>query len=409
MTSAAGRILYVQQPNGGGSATGLVDMLRVLDRSRFEPVVLCYEPNPFCERYREEGARVRLLETREAEVVRPLPAPVGGAVEPLRSVHGLRAVNRLVRRDLPMARRIADVIRQEAPVLVHHNDNPHGDRASILAGRMVGLPQVCHVRYLPKYFRPVDRLLGSWVDRFVFMSEAIALQYESAVGGSRDKGSVVYDPFDFEGFGVEDGPARRDVREELGIPGAAPVVSNIGRLVAWKGQDVFLRAVERLMTRHPDLRVLIVGGPGRSADDVAFSERLRAQARELGLDRVVTFTGFRTDVPRILAASDLIVHSSIEPEPFGRIVVEAMAAGRPVVATDAGGVREIIEDGRTGLLVPLGDPAAMAAAIERLLADAQLSGSLAQGGGRSVRERFAADRFSEQLHTMYDMLLAAGR
>ncbi|MDP2529432.1 MAG: glycosyltransferase [Candidatus Palauibacterales bacterium] len=407
--SPARRILFVQQPNGGGSATGLVDLLRALDRSRIQPVVLCYQPNRFCERYREAGARVRVLEATESDVVRPLPARVGGAVEPLRSVHGLRAVNRLVRRDLPMARRIAGVIREEDPALVHHNDNPRGDRASILAGRMAGVPQVCHVRFLPEYFRPVDRLLGTCVDRFVFMSEAIARQYESAVGGSRGKGSVVYDPFDFEGFAENDARARREVRDELGIPVDAPVVSNVGRLVAWKGQDVFLRAVARLAAGHPDLRVLIVGGAGQGSEHRAYADALARTTIELGLEAVVTFTGFRTDVPRILGASDLIVHSSTQPEPFGRIVVEAMAAARPVVATDAGGVREIIESGRTGLLVPLGDAAAMAEAMERLLDDTQMARTLAEEGARSVRERFAADRFSEQLHAIYDTTLAAVR
>lgn len=403
------RILYVQQPTGGGSATGLADMIAALDKNRFRPVVLCYQDSQACDRYRVAGADVRILEAKQADVVTPLPGSLRKATSVLQGHHGLRTVNRVLRRDLPLARRIAAAIRVEAPDLVHHNDNPRGDRASIIAAKMMGLPQVAHVRFMPRYFKPVDRLLTSFVDRFVFMSEAIRQHFLDGLGGRPYPGEVVYDSIDLALFGSVDAAEAHRIRNELGIPRDAAVVSSFGRLVPWKGQDVFLRAMAKVLTRLPGVRVLLVGGEADGLEGRRYLESLQALALELRITDRVTFTGFRSDVPELMAASDVIVHSSTEPEPFGRVIVEVMASGRPVVASAAGGVPEIVEDGSTGLLTPPGDAQAMAAAIEELLAEPERARALAERGRESVRSRFTAERFATQIQAVYESTLADRR
>ncbi len=406
---SARRILYVQQSPGGGSATGLADMVAALDKSRFEPVVLCYRRSAACDRYREAGADVRVLEATEGEVVAPLPGSVRKATSPLRGHHGLSVVNRVLRRDLPMARHIAKVIRDVGPDLVHHNDNPRGDRASILGARLVGLPQVAHVRFMPRYFRPVDRVLTGFVDRFVFVSEAVRRHFLDTLGGRSYRGEVVYDSFDLARFGnVAPGEAER-VRKELGVPPGTALVSSFGRLVAWKGQEVFLRAVAEVARSHGELHALVVGEAAAGPEGRAYVESLHDLARELGMESRLTFTGFRSDVPEVMAASDVVVHSSTQPEPFGRVIVEAMAAGRPVVATAAGGVPEIVEAGSTGLLTAPGDLHGMAAAIGELLSNPNRATDMAERGRDSVRNRFTADRFAERLHRIYESTLADRR
>lgn len=400
------RVLYVQKPSGGGSMTGLLDTVRALDADRFEPVVLFYRDNRYRDAFRELGAEVRVLNGRTS--ARPLPGSVKGAAAGLKKARVLRDLNSLLRREWPQARRIADLIRSAGIDLVHHNQNPRGNRASVVAARLARVPQVCHVRTLTPYSWPLDRWLATWIDRFIYMSTAIETQCRAELKVPEEKGQVIYDPFHFDPF---DKAAERAgaVRTELGIGRDEIVVSNVGRLVEWKGQDVFLQAMAPVVRSYPEVRVLLVGGPASNDASQAFHTRLKRLVAELGLSGRTIFTGFRRDVADLMAASDIIVHSSTTPEPFGRVVVEAMAVGRPIVATAAGGPLDIIRDGETGLLVPLRDPVAMADAIRALVTDPERARRIGERARADVRERFGLDRFTASIRRVYERTLNGAR
>jgi glycosyltransferase involved in cell wall biosynthesis len=395
------RILYVQAAGGGGSGTGLHQLLRTLDHEQFEPIVLVYERTPQCDDFSTAGARVVVLnEVSNAAAVRGLPGKVRrGRIR----APEWRSVRRLVARDVGLARRILPIVRAERIDLVHHNNQPPGNRPSILAARWARVPQVAHVRFLPRYAL-ADRFVARSVDRFVFVSQAVQLHATAGLGRATNRGQVVYDPFDFAAFDVAAGRSGT-IRRELGIADEAFVVTNVGRLVPWKGQDVFLRAVAEVAREHPQVSALIVGEAKPTPADQDYHRRLRALVDELGIADRVHFAGFRTDIPEILVASDLAVHSATKPEPFGRVVVEAMAARRPVIATGAGGVLEIVQEGETGLLVPLGDAAAMAAAIRRFVEHGELGPSMGERARADVETRFSEARFRSALHKLYGSTL----
>ncbi|WP_223568360.1 glycosyltransferase family 4 protein [Agrobacterium tumefaciens] len=203
-------------------------------------------------------------------------------------------------------------------------------------------------------------------------------------GGEANKVRIVYNGFDPARAKVyEPGKAAR-LRAELGF-GPQPLVGLFGRLSEWKGQHVFLEAIAAM----EGVQAVIVGGALFGQE--AYEARIREQASSLGLDGRVRFLGFRSDVPELMAAMDAVAHTSIVAEPFGRVVVEAMMCGRPVVATRGGGVTEIIRDGETGLLVPPGEPSALAAALGRVLSDPALAERLAQKGREDVSQRFSLE------------------
>ncbi len=203
-------------------------------------------------------------------------------------------------------------------------------------------------------------------------------------GGEANKVRIVYNGFDPARAKVyEPGTAAR-LRAELGF-GPQPLVGLFGRLSEWKGQHVFLEAIAAM----EGVQAVIVGGALFGQE--AYEARIREQASRLGLDDRVRFLGFRSDVPDLMAAMDAVAHTSIVAEPFGRVVVEAMMCGRPVVATRGGGVTEIIRDGETGLLVPPGEPSALAAALGRILSDPVLAERLAQKGREDVSQRFSLE------------------
>ena len=203
-------------------------------------------------------------------------------------------------------------------------------------------------------------------------------------GGEADKVRIVYNGFDPAKARIYEPGAAARLRAEMGL-GPQPLVGLFGRLSEWKGQHVFLDAIAAM----EGVQAVIVGGALFGQE--AYEARIREQASRLGLDGRVRFLGFRPDVPELMAAMDVVAHTSIVAEPFGRVVVEAMMCGRPVVATRGGGVTEIIRDGETGLLVPPGNASALAAAISRILSQPALAERLARKGREDVSQRFSLE------------------
>jgi glycosyltransferase involved in cell wall biosynthesis len=209
------------------------------------------------------------------------------------------------------------------------------------------------------------------------------------------------------------------------------MITNVGRLTWWKGQDYFVQAIADLVhnstvrngtrrsfgrrsvggetssdtANQPTIKAVLIGAPDADPGSQAFYARLRRMVSDMGLSDHVLFAGFRSDVPDILAASDMVVHSSSEPEPFGRVVVEAMLAERPVIATDAGGPSDILEHEKTGLLVPLKDAPAMAQALAQLIENPLAAARMGQRARASAQERFSLKQHIAAIHGLYQEVL----
>jgi len=178
----------------------------------------------------------------------------------------------------------------------------------------------------------------------------------------------------------------------------------IGRISPWKGQHVFIQAAAQVTRRFPGAKFLIIGAALFGEDE--YEREVRQLARQLGLENVVQFTGFCTDVKQAISELDLVVHASTKGEPFGQVIVEGMAAGKPVVATNGGGVPEIVQDGMTGILVPMGDVPAMAEAICRICADPVSARIMGSNGKKRIAEHFTIEQTARKVESVYAYLLA---
>lgn len=206
----------------------------------------------------------------------------------------------------------------------------------------------------------------------------------AALGVPRSKLLTVYNGIDLE---AEARPVDRDaVRRELGIEPGAPLAGLVGRLVDWKGPDYFIKAAARVASEVPGSRFVLVG-------DAVFGEKgyvdeLKGLADSLGLADRLVFTGFRDDVSSIMSSLDVLVHASTLPDPLPTVLIEAMAKSRPVVASAAGGVPEMVEEGVTGLTVPPRDTRALAGAMAALLADPERARAMGARGLERAKRLF---------------------
>jgi glycosyltransferase involved in cell wall biosynthesis len=374
----ARRILYVDLSDGtGGASLSLLTFLEALDRTRFEPLIAHREQSALAPKFRAAGDAVAV----------PLPEAPG---LPLDATPGLvRDVARAVRYELAAALRLRAFVRRAQVALVHHNSGISRDRAGVLA---IGVPQICHMRN----FRPPSALsafAGRRAAATVYLSRAVERFFSPF---RLPRGRVIYEPIDTSPFAT----AEPLPRAAVGLSAGDLVISNVGRLDVWKGTDVFLQAMAEVMRAEPRARGLVVG----PVSCPRYAARLRELASGLGIEQRIVFTGPRDDVPRVMATSDVVVHAATRPEPFGRVVAEALAAARPVVATRGGGVPEIVEDGVDGVLVPCGDASAMAAAILWTLRHRQCAldrAALAQ----QRAGRFSAQRHAAAMHELYDEVL----
>jgi len=247
-----------------------------------------------------------------------------------------------------------------------------------------------------------------WVDRHVIARRADAFVTVSREDERRmievEKIPAQKLRFIPSGISTPAAPSGADFRSEFGIAADAPLVGVVAGLRAPKALDVFIRAVDELRRKHPGLRALIIGATNTSAEEKLLLDLMR----ELSLDGTLIFTGLRRDVADALAAMDVAVLSS-DHEGSPLSVMEYMEAARPVVATNVGGIPDLVVDGVTGILVPPRDPTALAAAISGLLDDPDLRRRLGEAGRARRRSEFDISNTVQRIEDLYEELYALKR
>ncbi len=238
--------------------------------------------------------------------------------------------------------------------------------------------------------RRIDVHLANANAKRVIVNSAATGQAFMLAGGDARLVSVAYPGIDEAPFLAVPAETVAAVRAQLGA-GPAPLIGVFGRLAPWKGQDVFISAIAQLPGA-----VGVIAGEALFGED-EYVALLHRQVAALGLEQRIHFLGFRKDIPALMRAMDVIVHSSTAPEPFGRVVVEGMLAGRPVVASAAGGVLEIIEHGKTGWLYEPGNAIALAETLHDVLENKQKTFTIAEHGLAHSRNTFTVGAAVQQI------------
>jgi glycosyltransferase involved in cell wall biosynthesis len=380
-------ILYVHSSaHQYGSDGGLLRMVAGLDRRRFTPFVVVPEAGPLVTELRELGVETYI---HPLTILHRTLNPVywGGQAFNLPRTVGW----------------LAGLIRRKQIRLVHTNTSHVIDGA--LAARRAGVAHIWHLRELhtgrSRVGRVLSRLIARTSDMVLAMSDASAAAFFPAAPPGLPI-HTVYDGIDVGRFCPQnDGSS---VRRELGLAPDTPLVGMAGRIAHWKGHALFLQAAAQIVTQQPDVRFLVVGD-AVTAGDARLKEELLAQRRLLGLEERVIFAGLRDDMPAVMAALDLFVLPSTQPEPWGFVTLEAMATGKPVIATRQGGPLEMVVDGETGYLVSPHDPAELAHKALALLAAPDKARAMGAAGRLRCVERFSVKQSCMAIMGYYETVL----
>lgn len=379
-----------QGSNSNGVKSVLLSLLAGLDRARFHPYLLAPAPTPHDRDFIEAGADMLYLgEPRHLILERKWnPGYLAG-------YFGLRSPRYLARS--------IGVIRRHRIELVHS----HGSSflAAALAARLLGVPSLIHLHETGLTIpRPISKLYNGAVllsgHRVVALGHYLRPSF-SHLPGAGSKIAVIHNGIDLSRFRPES--RGEQFRRELGLPERVPLAGYLGRLDPRKQVEDFIQAAALALARLPEARFVVVGDVVEP-DKLGYKQGLWKLAGRLNLGERLIFAGSRGQVPQVLAALDLLVLPS-RAEPFATVLLEAAAAGRPVVATAAGGTPEIVQDGVTGRLAPVGRPEALAQAMVHLLSDRELTARMGAAARERAESMFDQRRFADEVMNLYREIL----
>lgn len=351
----------------GGGQQSLLMLLRGIDPKHYRPLVVLPGEGPLADKIRALGIPVFFV-----------------GLASFRRLNPIRIFRNI--------RRLARILREQEVDIVHTNASRSTFYAG-LAARMTGVPLIWHVRMAQR-----ERLY----DRFLFFLASRVIVISRAVGGrfpgrhAARKICLVYNGIDAETFAAGQG---QQLRRRLGLGGKI-VVGQVGQIEPMKGVACLIEALEKVRKTNPEVYGLIVGVP------TAHQGELEKQIQELGLEGFVSFAGYSEDVSEVMSSIDILALPSSR-EAFGRVLIEAMACSRPVVAFNVDAVPEVVEDGVTGILVPPGDVEGLARSIRTLADDPALREEMGCKGRERVRRYFGLEEHVRRVELVYEEVLAS--
>ncbi len=389
----------------GGSHYCLLEIVQVIDRKKYEPVVLFFEHNSLKEDF-EKVCIVHVFERNNRLNFRQsLPLSLR-RIPLIQSLFvSVQKVGNLFLYTIPEFIRILFFLKKSRIELVHINNAPYLSDW-LLACKIMGIKCTAHLRgnWKPGWFR---KKLIIYYDAVIAISNSVR-GYIAKEGVKTDNFVIINDGIDINIPQTISPLTRDELINDLKLPKQMQcVVGLVGNIKPWKGQHTLIDAISIFKKTHPFTRGLIIGDVGRMSEDIEYFEHLKDKVRENRLEEHVFFTGFRRDVLRIVSCLDILVHTSTDPEPFGRVILEGMLLSKPVIATAHGGPLDIVEDGISGFLVPPDNPGALADALVRLSSDQVLRENIGRQAETRVEQCFSLKGKVKEIEDVYERVLSA--
>jgi glycosyltransferase involved in cell wall biosynthesis len=299
----------------------------------------------------------------------------------------------------PYIARLYSLAKKEGVDIIHLNNEPVCNMAGVLVAKILNIPCISHVRGPVAWNSITSRWLYRNVTCYITVAEWIKRDVMK-MGVPDRMIKTIWDGRKLDEF--EESFNMEDVRKSLELKDGELSVGMVGRLNPWKGHKVFIDAACIIEKRFPQCKLFIIGGSSETYRE--YENELKKLVCEKNIRNVV-FTGQRDDIPNVMRSLDVIVHASVNPDPYPNVLLEGMAAGRPVIATNIGGPLEMIENYKTGILIQPNDPEVLADKICELLSDKNLRLSLGEHANKVAFERYDIENHVRQIEEIYERLL----
>jgi len=389
--------LFVEQNQDGtvgGSYYSLLYLIRSLDKSKYDPVVMFYENNDIIQKFVDENCRVVIYDKPVGRTLNPMHPALGIPVQITQ-----RAYNFVTVSLTPLVNFIYFIIKHNID-LVHLNNSASMGWEWLLASKLLGKKCITHERGFMKFSR-VAIQRSRYFDKIICISDAVRKSLH--MNGLKENVVTIYNGIDLNEFTGRIKKNAESVRNEFGVYGATPLIGMVGNFREWKGQRIVVESLAIIKSKYPEIVCLLVGDVATTnAADIKYFQEIKKEIHARRLDKNVIITGYRGDVPDLMNACDIILHSSVEPEPFGRVVIEAMLLRKPVIATRHGGPEEIIDDGVSGYLIPPGNADSLAEKVDFLLQHTETGKGIGENAFRRVAEKFSMEEFSIGINRLYE-------
>ncbi len=364
-TSLSGQML-------GGGQRSLLLLLERLDRKKFNPYLVCPSEGDLVGKAEKQGVETQIIKM--------------GRIKSPNVISTAATVFKLKRL---IERKNIDLI---------HTDSPRQAFYAGRAARLTGTPLIWHVRVSTPEKKSFEKFLFNRAHKVIAVSKAASQRFKG-FESAQEKVVVIYNGVDLTEFTPE--PPDTQLREEFEIQEDWIRVGTLGQLIPGKGQDVFLKAAAKVVKQAPKVKFMIIGDGNQS-----YRRKLEDLSKDMGLSGKTVFTGFREDIPRIMNLLDIaVLPSTTHLEGLSRVIIEAMASSKPVIATHSGGNPEAVEDGTTGRLVPPGDSSSLAESILDLIKDETKRKRMGEAGRERAEKLFSIEKNISQIEKVYEELL----
>jgi glycosyltransferase involved in cell wall biosynthesis len=402
MSAPPVRVLYTEgnvDGTVGGSYYSLLYLLEGLDRSRITPTLVLRCDVPLVDRFRRTVGNVRLMKTKR---------PFSFGAKARTSVPALRLALSVVQRTANVIKfyvlvlKLAWGLRRDRVQLVHLNNSVISNHDWMLASMLARVPCVTHERGLNETYSGMARWCAPRLAAILCISQAVFDKLvEHKVAG--DNLHLVPNGLDPDQFLPK--RSAGEVRRTFGIADDQRVIGLVGNIREWKGQEIVIRALARVTAAIPNVTCLFVGEA--AAGDEGYIARLHGLVAELGLERQVVFTGYCDNVADLVNVMEVSVHASVAPEPFGRVILEAMALRKPVIGSRGGAITEIVEEGVTGFTFPPRDADTLASHVTHLLQHPDAARALGEAGYQRLTSLYHVSSNVRRTMAIYADVLGA--
>lgn len=406
-TNGPTRVLYCENNvdgTVGGSYYSLLYLVKGLDRRQYDPIVVFYTEHALLSAFREAGIETHVWSKAKTFTFGADPNRMWKWLFPIRPMALVlqKALN-VVHEFLFPALVRAWFLKRNGVKIVHLNNSILYNHDWMLAAKLARAKCVTHERGINQKYSRSARFFGRRLDAVICISSAVK---DHLVRSGVDFGNLLLIHNGLDPSWVNPEPARVvELRKRYDLAEGHPVIGIVGNIKEWKGQETVIRATGIVKMRYQDIKCLIIGGASES--DRSYESFIHGLVAELKLTEQVVFTGFQRHVAEYLSLLDIVIHASIDPEPFGRVVLEGMALKKPVIGSRGGAIPEIIEEGVTGMTYPPGDADRLARTVVELLADHDRANHMGERGYARLVEHFSLSKNIHATQSLYEGLLGA--